>query len=157
MIPTCDTNPNPKVTPSVILSGWSSNPDPQLATYAPDFMPPPVTRFGHLLVATWRTLSVDRSDQLTTTAPTSTCASFKPHLPTDVQRTSHRMTPEIDAPIQYIWDQDFGSLHLLAPMDSGADRSTISSLVLPSVDQLATQTFNEGRKVTLLQSVPNCN
>ena len=65
----------------------------------------------------------------------------------DTQKASHRITPEIDAPIQYLWDLDPGPLDPLAPIDIAGDWTATSDLGFLSVDPLATQTFEEGGEV----------
>ena len=91
----------------------------------------------------------DRSDQLTTTAPTPTVTAFKYLLPTDTQEAPHCMMPEIDAPIQDLWDLDLDPLGPLAPIDIAADWNTAPGLVFPSMDPLSTRTSNEGREVNV--------
>ena len=104
----------------------------------------------HALCIKW-IAGVDRSDQLTTMAPTPTVADFKPLSPTDAQRTSQ---PEIDTFIQYL---DLSPLYPLAQVDIAADRNPSSGFVFLSMDPLATQIFNERRDVEVPRSESNYN
>ena len=65
----------------------------------------------------------------------------------DAPKASHSMMPEIDAPIQYLWDLDPRPLDPLAP---AADWTATSDLGFLSVDPSATQTFNDGGEVKYL-------
>lgn len=96
----------------------------------------------HALRIKWIT-GIDKSEQLTTMAPTPSVADFKPLSPTDAQGTSQ---PEIDAFIQYQY-LDLGPLYPLAQVDIAADRNLSSGSVFLSMDPLVRQTINEGTKV----------
>lgn len=95
-----------------------------------------------------------RSGQLTTMAPLSNVAGFKPVPPTHTQRSSHRMMPAVNPPIQDLWSSDLGPL---APVDISTDWRSTSGLIVPSVDSLTTQTPNTGIEVKVSQPGSSCD
>ena len=108
-----------------------------------------VTRFVHIL-ARWIHLIGDpnRSDELTTTDPTSTVAGFRFLPSTPAQSASYHTIPNGDSTLESSWVSVLGSLHPVAPIEVNADGwSTTSGLVFPSMDLLDMPAWDEGREV----------
>ena len=115
-----------------------------------------VTRCVHILPAVdisyWEP---NRSDQLTTTDPTSAVAGFHFLPPTPAQ---HHTIPKADSTLEFTWVPDLDSLHRMAPIEVTSNRwSTSPSLIFPSMDPLATSAWNEEKKVKVPQPETSFN
>ena len=103
-------------------------------------------------------LEPNRSDEPTTTNPTSAVADFLFLPPSPGQRASYHTTPKGNSTLESPWVPDLGSLHCVAPVEVTADRwSTTSSLVVPSMDPLAMPAWNEEREVRVSQPEASYN
>ena len=118
-----------------------------------------VTRFVHILAAIdgsyW---GPSRSDELTTTDPTSAVVDRRFHPPTPVQGAPSHTTPQGDSTLELSWDPDQGFLHREAPIEVTADRwDTILDLDFLSMDPSAMPAWNEVREVKVPQPEASYN
>ena len=117
-----------------------------------------ITRYVHIVAAVGRPYQGHNSDELAKIDPMRVVAGFPFLPPTATQRPLDHTMPGGDSTLGSPWGPDLGPLQPVAPMGVHADKwSTNSSLVIPSMDPVASPAWNKEIEVKVSQPEASYN